>query len=85
VFKTLKINPNLTVPKKNGKGRERLTYGNLKEHSRRGHRKVYTADKPRLGINHPNHIGAFWYKESIVGDIREGIVHKDYKVESEEE
>ena len=47
--------------------------------------KVYTADKPRLGINHPNHIGAFWYKESIVGDIREGIVHKDYKVESEEE
>lgn len=85
VFKTLKINPNLTVPKKNGTGRERLTYANLKEHSRRGHRKVYTADKPRLGINHPNHIGAFWYKESIVGDIREGIVEKDYKVSSEEE
>ena len=85
IFKTLKINPNLTVPKKDGKGRERLTYGNLKEHSRRGHRKVYTADKPRLGINHPNHIGAFWYKESIVGDIREGIVEKDYKVSSEEE
>ena len=83
VFKTLKINSKLGIKNDDGKY-ERLTFGGLKEHTRRGHTKTYTPERPRFGKAHKNNIGTFFYPETLVGDSRLGIVHKDYKFEEEE-
>tara|TARA_R100000458_G_scaffold59585_1_gene70636 strand:- start:5315 stop:6514 length:1200 start_codon:yes stop_codon:yes gene_type:complete len=83
VFKTLKINSKLGIKNDDGKY-ERLTFGGLKEHTRRGHTKTYTPERPRFGKAHKNNIGTFFYPETLVGESRLGIVHKDYKFEEEE-
>ena len=83
VFKTLKINSKLGIKNDDGEY-ERLTFGGLKEHTRRGHTKTYTPERPRFNKPHKNNIGTFFYPETLVGDSRLGIVHKDYKFEEEE-
>ena len=50
VFKTLKINPKLAI--KTEGGYKKLTFGGLKEHTRRGHTKTYTPERPRFGKAH---------------------------------
>lgn len=82
VFKTLKINPKLAI--KTEGGYKKLTFGGLKEHTRRGHTKTYTPEQPRFGKAHKNNIGTFFYPETLVGESKLGIVHKDYKFEEEE-
>lgn len=82
VFKTLKINPNLRIKTKTGY--KRLTFGGLKEHTRRGHTKTYTPERPRFGKAHKNNIGTFFYPETIVGESSNGIVHKDYEFSEDE-
>lgn len=48
-------------------------------HIRRGHFKTFTVDKPLFG----SHIGTYWWQQAIVGNEKEGVVLKDYEVETE--
>ncbi len=47
-------------------------------HSRRGHVKTYTADKPLFG----KLVGSWYWHPSLVGDMEVGVVDKDYAYEA---
>lgn len=51
--------------------------GIVPEHARRGHPATYTEDAPLFG----KFVGTFWRKPTVVGERKNGIVVKDYKVE----
>lgn len=77
-FYTLKINPNLT----------RTKYVNSEPtgikkrfHICRGHFKTYTKEKPLFGKIH----GRFWIPSHTRGEIEEGLIEKDYELNSKKE
>lgn len=45
-------------------------------HLRRGHFATYTDDKPLFG----KYVGTFWKEATMVGELSNGVVIKDYKV-----
>lgn len=55
--------------------------GIMPEHARRGHPATYTEDAPLFG----KFVGTFWRKPTVVGERKNGIVVKDYKVSAPDE
>ena len=47
-------------------------------HLCRGHFKEYTAEKPLFG----RVTGRFWWQPSVRGNVKEGVVMKDYKIDA---
>lgn len=47
-------------------------------HIRRGHFKRFTAEAPLFG----KYVGTFWYAATVVGNEKNGVVDKGYKVKS---
>jgi hypothetical protein len=62
---------------KSTKGQKRDLWKN-RVHLMRGHFKTYTADAPLFG----KYTGRYWWQPSVRGSKKEGIIFKDYEVET---
>ena len=82
ITKVLKVNPLLATSSDTANVPNLLeSISKLREHSRAGHTKTYTAEKPRFGRAHKNNIGTFWFPPTTVAKgSRKGKVTKDYEV-----
>jgi len=73
VFKTLMVKPlRYSSDSKNKDKKE--SQGLVKLHVAMGHFKTYTEEKPLFG----KLVGKFWWQEQVRGNIKNGMVVKDY-------
>lgn len=75
-YKVLKV----VTPKKvrdNVKSGADMFIGAMPLHLRIGHFKVYTKERPLFG----KCSGRFWWPDRVRGDVKNGVIEKEYKVE----
>ena len=76
VFNTLMVKPLRYL---NELKKEVVNKGMIKLHVAMGHFKVYTEDKPLFG----KYSGKFWWQDQVRGNIKNGMVVKDYHLLTE--